>query len=223
MMDRSEASAAPRAAFFDLDHTVLRVDSSASWMRFSRRRGELSWLYPLRALWWGLGYKLALIDLDALADGLVAELRGESVADISARVQIWQRELSAEVHEAARMAIAGHDGGGDLVVLLTGASQLAAEGIARLLGIEHVLCTELEAEDGRFTGRMRQRCFGQYKLEVAERWAVSRGIDLGASVFYTDSYNDLPMLSRVGRPIAVNPDLRLRRHARKRGWPIQRW
>jgi len=60
-------------------------------------------------------------------------------------------------------------------------------------------------------------------VTLAERWATEHGIDLAASYFYSDSYNDLPMLQRVGTAIAVNPDARLRRLARRRGWAVQQW
>jgi phosphoserine phosphatase len=66
-------------------------------------------------------------------------------------------------------------------------------------------------------------CFGAGKVVAAEAWAARHGVDLADTTFYTDSYTDLPMLERVGRPVAVNPDPRLARTARRRGWPILRW
>jgi alcohol-forming fatty acyl-CoA reductase len=65
--------------------------------------------------------------------------------------------------------------------------------------------------------------FGQYKVPLAEAFAVAHDVDLAASTFYSDSYNDLPLLRRVGIPVAVNPDLRLWRHARQHGWRIEQW
>ena len=99
-----------------------------------------------------------------------------------------------------------------------------AEPLAATLGLDAVLCSRLEVEAGRFTGRIVEPlCFGRGKVSWAERWAASLGVDLAASAFYTDSFNDLPMLERVGHPVAVNPDLRLARHARRRGWRISLW
>ena len=85
------------------------------------------------------------------------------------------------------------------------------------------LADGLEVEGGVFTGRPAAFCFGHHKVALAERWADRHGIDLAASYFYSDSYNDLPMLERVGTAIAVNADARLRRHARRRGWATPRW
>lgn len=219
MIDRGR-----RAALFDMDHTILRVDSSMSWMRFLRSRGELERLQSLRALWWAAQYKLAVLDLDTLAERLAAGLRGDSEAEMRAKSSAWHaQDLVHEVVNGARIALAGHRERGDIVALVTGASQFAAGNVAATLGIEHVLCTELDVRDGVFTGKLKQRCFGRHKVAVAERWARDHGVDLAESVFYSDSYNDLPMLSRVGRPTAVNPDVRLRRHAESRGWPIAIW
>src|SRR6185437_3127727 len=109
------------------------------------------------------------------------------------------------------------------VVLATGSTIYAARPVARGVGIDHVLSSELEVVEGAFTGRPSALCFGKHKVTLAEQWAASHRIDLAKSYFYSDSYNDLPMLARVGTAIAVNPDTRLRRHAKKHGWAIQEW
>jgi phosphoserine phosphatase len=75
-----------------------------------------------------------------------------------------------------------------------------------------------------FTGRLlRPLCYGQGKVERASRLAAALGFDLAESTFYSDSYTDLPLLSLVKEPVCVNPDLRLRREAKRRGWRIERW
>ena len=92
------------------------------------------------------------------------------------------------------------------------------------LGIEEVLSTRFEVENGLFTGRLvAPACFGAGKVHWAEALGRRRDLDLGESWFYTDSYTDLPMLERVGNRVIVNPDPRLRRAARQRGWPVENW
>lgn len=212
------------AAFFDMDHTVLRSDTGTSWMRFLRRRGELSRTGMARAVWWSVLYKAAVLDLEALATRLTADLAGESEADMIAKCEVWYRaDVAPMVSPASRHAIEMHRRAGDLVVLATGATQFAAEAVAAGLDIQHTLCSRLEVVNGRFTGRMATMCFGPHKVTVAERFAVEHGIDLARSTFYSDSYNDLPMLARVGTAVAVNPDVRLWRHARQLGWRIEQW
>jgi putative phosphoserine phosphatase/1-acylglycerol-3-phosphate O-acyltransferase len=141
-----------------------------------------------------------------------------------AKSTVWYREhIAPHIAPAARVAVEHHRQAGHTVVLATGSTVYAARPVAAGVGIEHVLSSELEVIGGAFTGKPSALCFGKHKVTLAEQWAASHGIDLSQSYFYSDSYNDLPMLARVGTAIAVNPDARLRRHAKKNGWAIQHW
>jgi HAD superfamily hydrolase (TIGR01490 family) len=218
------ASAARVAAFFDMDNTLLCVETGMSWVRFLRGRGELPAQMVAKAVYWSTLYKLALLDMETVFTRLVEDLRGDSEADMIAKCEIWyRRHVEPEIAPAARVAVEHHRAAGHLVVLATGSTQYAARPVARGVGIEHVLSSELEVQGGTFTGRARALCFGHHKVSLAERWADAHGVDLARSYFYSDSYNDRPMLERVGTAVAVNPDTRLYRLARRRGWPVQRW
>jgi len=213
-----------RAAFFDMDNTLLRVETGMSWVRFLYKRGELPSRMVAKAIYWQALYKLAVLDMDAVFTKLVESLRGDSEAEMIAKCDIWYRDhVAPEVAPAALVAIEHHRRAGDMIVLATGSTQYAARPVARGVGIDHVLSSELEVEHGVFTGRPAAFCFGHHKVALAERWAERHGVDLATSYFYSDSYNDLPMLERVGTAIAVNADARLRRHARRRGWAAPRW
>jgi HAD superfamily hydrolase (TIGR01490 family) len=213
-----------RAAFFDMDNTLLRVETGMSWVRFLYRRGELSPKMVAKALYWQALYKLAVLDMDTVFTRLVEGVRGDSEAEMIAKCDIWYRQhVAPEVAPAALVAIDRHRRAGDLIVLATGSTQYAARPLARDVGIEHVLSSLLEVSAGVFTGRPAAFCFGKHKVALAEQWAERHGVDLRASYFYSDSYTDLPMLERVGTAIAVNADARLRRHARRRGWATPRW
>ena len=212
------------AAFFDLDHTVLRKDTGLSWLRFLRRRGELPAAELGRAIWWSLLYKAAVLDMETIAKKLSAEIAGKDEAEMVAKARLWYAsDLLPMITPAARHAIRTHQDAGDVVALATGASQYAALAVAAGLGIEHTLCSRLEVEGGTFTGRMSTMCFGAYKVGLADAFAAEHGIDLARSTFYSDSYNDLPLLAHVGTAVAVNPDVRLWRHARRQGWRIEHW
>jgi HAD superfamily hydrolase (TIGR01490 family) len=114
-----------------------------------------------------------------------------------------------------------HQGAGDVVALLTGGTRYLNDWLAADLGIEHILASRLEVRDGRFTGKPDGRlCYAKGKVEHAERFAEERGVDLSASWYYADSITDVAMLERVGHPVVVNPDPRLRVEAKRRGWPI---
>lgn len=212
------------AAFFDMDNTLLSVDSGMSWTRFLYRRGELPTAMVAKALYWSTLYKLAVLDMESVFTRLCMDLRGDSEAEMIEKCAIWYRQdVAPHIAPAGRVAIEHHRQAGHAVVLATGSTIYAATPVARGVGIEHVLSTTLEVDGGAFTGRPSALCFGHHKVVLAERWAARHGIELARSYFYSDSFNDLPMLARVGHPIAVNPDARLRRHARRRGWPVQRW
>lgn len=213
-----------RAAFFDMDNTLLSVDSGMSWTRFLYKRGELPPAMVAKALYWSTLYKLAVLDMEGVFTKLCLDLRGDSEAEMIAKCSVWYgQDVAPYVAPAGKVAIEHHRTAGDVVVLATGSTCYAATPVAKGVGIEHVLSTTLEVEGGSFTGRASALCFGHHKVTLAEAWARDHDIDLAQSTFYSDSYNDLPMLERVGRPVAVNPDARLRRHARRRGWPIQQW
>jgi HAD superfamily hydrolase (TIGR01490 family) len=212
------------AAFFDMDDTLLCVETGMSWVRFLYGRGELSWQMVAKAVYWSTLYKLAVLDMETVFTRLVEDLRGDSEAEMIAKCDIWYRQhVEPEIAPAARVAVEHHRRAGHLVVLATGSTQYAARPVARGVGIDHVLSSVLEVEAGAFTGRARALCFGHHKVALAEAWARGHGVDLARSYFYSDSYNDRPMLERVGAAIAVNPDARLLRLARQRGWPVQRW
>jgi HAD superfamily hydrolase (TIGR01490 family) len=211
-------------AFFDMDRTLLRIDTAMSWMRFLRGRGELSRAGLARAAYWSSLYKLAVLDIESLAKRLALQLAGESAGVLGEKARTWYELFVAhQVAPAGRKALESHRQRGDLVVLLTAATQLAAEAVARGTGIEHVMCTRLEIVDGCFTGQLQTLCFGRHKVLLARQFAESRGLTLAQAAFYSDSFNDMPLLSQVGTAIAVNPDVRLRRHARRVGWCVERW
>jgi HAD superfamily hydrolase (TIGR01490 family) len=212
------------AALFDMDHTLLRVDTAMSWTKFLYRRGELPRTMLAKAIYWSTLYKLAVLDMETVFTKLCMDLAGDSEAEMIAKCAIWYREhVEPHVAPAARVAVEHHRQAGHTVVLATGSTVYAARPVAAGVGIEHVLSSELEVVGGAFTGKPSALCFGRHKVALAEQWAATHGIDLSRSYFYSDSYNDLPMLARVGTAIAVNPDARLRRHAKKHGWAIQHW
>ena len=213
-----------RAAFFDMDKTLLRVDTAMSWTQFLYARGEIGKRTLAKAVYWSTLYKLAVLDMETVFTRLVEELRGDSEAEMIAKCAVWYRDhVAPQIAPAARVAVEAHRRAGDLIVLATGSTQYAARPVAEGVGIPHVLSSQLEVTDGTFTGRPAALCFGHHKVSLAERWARDHGIDLAASTFYSDSYNDLPLLERVGTAVAVNPDARLRRHARRRGWRVEHW
>jgi HAD superfamily phosphoserine phosphatase-like hydrolase len=121
----------------------------------------------------------------------------------------------------ARELVARHRG--DLTAIVTATNRFITAPIARELGVEHLIATDIEEVDGRFTGRPRGTpSFREGKIECLGAWLAARGARLAdfESWFYSDSLNDLPLLALVTHPVAVDPDPTLRAHALAHGWPV---
>lgn len=214
-----------KAAFFDMDLTLLRVNSGSRWIKYLRRRGEVGLPMLVRSGFWLFQYRLSLLNMEAVAAKLATDMAGDAESEMRDKVgEFYRTEIRDTISPIAREALEQHREQGDSIVLLTSATPYVAEPLAAELSIPHVLCTRLAVENGRFSGALLPpTCYGEGKVHHAERFAAAHGIDLAKSVFYTDSYSDLPMLLRVGQPVAVNPDRRLVRYARRHGWPILSW
>jgi HAD superfamily hydrolase (TIGR01490 family) len=217
---------ARKAALFDLDRTLLRVDSARLYTRFRRDRGEASLLDALRVALWATQYTLGVIDAPKVARKALEGFRGRAESWLEESCAEWfPRYVLPEVQQAGRRAVKKHREAGDFVAIVTGATRYVAEPVAAELGIDHVICSELELDDeGCFTGRIIEPlCYGMGKIERTARIAEQEGFLLEEASFYSDSITDLPLLEFVKAPIVINPDRRLRRVAQQRGWPIEAW
>jgi HAD superfamily hydrolase (TIGR01490 family) len=214
-----------RAAFFDMDRTIVAGNTASIYIRDMHLRGAIRF-HEIVVLWAiQARYRLALIDMASVMRRVVGTLKDSPEARLAAHCQsLFDTRIEQLISPAAEAAIREHRARGDEIVLLTAQTRYFARPLARRLRIDHVLCTELETCDGRFTGRVRgEVCYGAGKALIAAAWARARSIDLGGSYFYTDSFTDLPMLEAVGHPRVINPDVRLAFHARRRRWPILRF
>jgi HAD superfamily hydrolase (TIGR01490 family) len=120
--------------------------------------------------------------------------------------------------------IEAHREEGHLVALLSSTPSYVAQPLARTLNLDAAGATHFEVKGGQFTGELLgPACFGRGKVHWAERLGNDHGLDVGASWFYTDSYTDMPMLERVKNPVVINPDPRLKKAARDRGWRTEDW
>ena len=168
-------------------------------------------------------YQLGFGNVDDTVKQAIMALKGESEADIWARTEcFWREEIAHRVRPGAHAVIAAHRAAGEPLVLLTGSSTYMSEFVIEALNFDGALCTRFEVQDGVFTGK-GELCYGEAKLVAAEAYLADKDAELEDCAFYTDSYTDLPVMCRVGRPVAVAPDPRLMRHARRAGWEIADW
>lgn len=216
----------PRAALFDMDRTLIRRDTASLYVKYQRDLGEVGRGYSLRVGWWLLKYTFGVIDAEKVAERALESYRGKEEAWMVERCRGWFRDyVLPHVTPAGREAVARHRAAGDVVVIVTGATRYAAEPLARELGIDHVVCTELEVDSaGCFTGRLEPpMCYGTGKITRTEVLAARHDFALSEACFYSDSITDRPLLEQVAEPVVVNPDARLRRLAKQRGWRVERW
>lgn len=214
-----------QAALFDMDRTLIRKDSASLYVKYQRSKGHAKKRDVVRVGWWLLQYTLGVIDAERVAEQAMESFRGKTERWLrSSCEEMYEQFVRPHVSEAGRAAVKLHQDKGHVVAIVTSATDYAARPLARELGIDHIVCTRLEVEDGRFTGKVIQpMCYGPGKIEHARRVGEELGYDLTQATFYSDSITDLPLLEHVREPIVVNPDTRLRRIAKKRGWPVRSW
>ncbi|MCX6018993.1 MAG: HAD-IB family hydrolase [Chloroflexi bacterium] len=211
-------------AFFDMDKTLLSRSSTTEYIKYLWRHQMLSVRELIAAVSVSIGYALKLLDFPRVVALLSRDFRDGDVNETRALAERWVREeLLRYIAPRAVARVRAHQEAGDEVWLLSAATQFVVMPIARHLGIQ-CRFTELEISGNRITGNIVDAaCYGAGKVVWAERIARERGVALSDCVFYTDSISDQPLLDCVGHPVAVNPDKRLERYARSRGWVVEKF
>ncbi|MEO8904858.1 MAG: HAD family hydrolase [Polyangiaceae bacterium] len=215
-----------RAAFFDLDRTLVRVDTPRLFTKYRRANGQATWRDSLQVAWWVLQYTAGVIDAPRVARKALEDFAGKEESWLIKTCDEWfPQYVLPEIQARGRELVKCHRDAGDLVAIVTAATSYVANPVARELGIDHVVCSELEVNaDGRFTGKpIEPLCYGEGKIIRAGNFLEKYGIGFDKVTFFSDSITDLPLLSKVAVPVAVNPDRRLLRAARERGWQVQSW
>jgi HAD superfamily hydrolase (TIGR01490 family) len=212
-------------AFFDFDGTLIDGYSFAAFYEHRLRRGEVNAMEVLQLLSVAAQGELTEESFTQLAQQAGKAWAGRSEDDMAELGQrLLVKRLGGSLYPAAWEIVQAHHRQGHTVVLTSAATRFQVEPMARELGVEHILCTELEAEDGMLTGRLRGRPpWGSGKVDAVAKFAVQRGLDLGASHGYANGDEDIPFLELVGHPYAVNPHRRLAAAAAERGWPVLRF
>ncbi len=215
----------PGLAIFDLDHTLLDGDSNDLWAGFLAERGALD-----KTAYDSANARYTREYLDGSLD-IFEYLRFtlEPLIDVPGEVRDgWLRDFIAgiirpRISHAARELLAEHRAAGDYLLVMTASNHLVTTPIGAELGVDELLGSRARLADGRATGEIDGTpCFRDGKVQRLRDWLAASGRALAGSHFYSDSANDIPLLELVERPVAVNPDRRLRAHAAERGWPTLR-
>jgi len=223
VIPESDRHHAPSLALFDLDNTLLGGDSDYLWGQFLVERGLVDRdRYEAANRRFYEDYRHGRLDIRAF---LRFALRPLSEHD-PAQLETWRHEFLAEKIEpillpAAQRLVACHRRRGDRLVVITATNAFVTGPIAARFGIDDLIATEPEFEEGRYTGDfVGIPCFQDGKVARLRQWLQRHDYDLRQATFYSDSHNDLPLLEQVGHPVAVDPDPTLADEASRRGWPV---
>lgn len=213
-------------ALFDLDHTLLPLDSDYEWGRFLGRIGAVDpEAYQRENERFYREYVAGTMDIGEFLAFCLAPLAANTQEQLDAwHAQYMQEVILPAIRPAATELVAGHLAQGHLCAIVTATNEFVTEPIARAFGIEHLIATRIERRNGRITGRPHGLpTFREGKVKRTDDWLASLGKSWSSferSWFYSDSANDLPLLSRVTDPVPTNPDAKLSVIARERGWQI---
>ena len=213
------------AAFFDLDRTLIQGFSAMSFLRDGARHGRYGVADLIELGMAAASFELGTIDFSSFLTGSARTMRGmseEEFEEVARRV--FEESLGSRIHPEARAIVEAHRRRAHTVAVVSSATRYQVDPIAAELGIEHVLASQLEVEDGVLTGEIvSPSCYGEGKAIAARALAAKLSLDLEHSYFYTDSDEDLPLLELVGRPRPTNPNGKLAKIAARRGWPAMRF
>ncbi|MFG6139418.1 HAD family hydrolase [Halomonas sp. B23F22_10] len=215
----------PSLALFDLDDTLLDGDITGLWNEWLIERGWIVDAASHRATWDAhmADYVAGTLDFEAHLAFLLAPLAGRPVGEVTREVDAClEARVLPRLFPGGRARLEWHRRQGHRTLIISASTAQLVAPLARRLGCDAALATELEVVDGRYTGRAQgTRTFRDGKLRALGEWL--EGAAVRESWGYSDSRNDLPLLEAVDRPHAIHPDATLAAVARQRGWPMPCW
>jgi HAD superfamily hydrolase (TIGR01490 family) len=216
----------PRIALFDLDHTLLPIDSDYSWGEFTQ---QIGWTDPVefkrRNDEFYAHYVAGTLDVHDYVRFAVEALRQRGAAGYEQAHERFMRDwITPAIRPQALELVRSHQRQGDRVAIVTATNELVTRPIAAAFGVPELVAVELERDaSGWITGEIAGvPSMREGKVVRVSQWLAASGLDWPDvdTTFYSDSLNDLPLLERVDHPVATNPDARLRPIALERGWRI---
>jgi HAD superfamily hydrolase (TIGR01490 family) len=215
------------AAFFDLDNTVMQGAAIFHFGRGLYKRKFFQSRDLARFAWQQAYFRIAGSEdpehMQEVRESALTIIKGHRVEELmSIGEEIYDEYMADKIWPGTRALAQAHLDAGQRVWLVTAAPVETATIIARRLGLTGALGTVAEHLDGVYTGRLvGEPLHGPSKAEAVKALAAAEGLELSRCAAYSDSSNDIPMLSLVGHPYAINPDSRLRKHAREKGWRLR--
>jgi putative phosphoserine phosphatase/1-acylglycerol-3-phosphate O-acyltransferase len=209
-------------AAFDLDKTILSVNSSRIVVQKSREMGFMNSREFRQAIYYSVVYKFDLKDANEIVLSMMQWLKGLKEEEVNklAREQVVPYLLQV-IRPEIRDEIAMHRKNNGMVVLLSSALPYLCQPVSDHLQMDDVVCSLLDVSQGHFTGKARRKLvFGMEKAVRMKEYCESRGYPLETAWYYGDAYTDRFVMQSVGNPVAVKPEIKLWWMAKRRGWKI---
>ena len=210
-------------AIFDLDNTLISDDSDHLWGEFLVEQKLVNADdYAHMNTQFYEDYCQGKLNIDQYLKFALSFLAEHKVEQLNKwRAQFVDEKIKPLLLPAASQLIEKHRSQGDTLIVITATNRFVTEPIVQLYDIPHMLATEPEMVNGRYTGDyVAEPCYQHGKVTRLNRWLADNNMSLEGSYFYSDSHNDIPLLERVSHPYAVDPDDKLRQHAKQHNWSI---
>lgn len=225
-MENTSSQSSPGAekyiAFFDLDRTLVSVNSGKILIETAYSKGLITRGKLIKAFWLSFLYKFGLWDTVKIIDSMASWLKGiEESAMNELTKDIFEKEIKNNIRPELINEIKMHKREGGSVVILSSAIAAICYPVAKFLEMDDVICSGLETEEGVFTGHPSGRfCFGEEKVNRLNSYCAEKKINPAVTWYYGDSIADFPVLKSTGNAVCVYPDKKLLREAIKRNWKI---
>jgi HAD superfamily hydrolase (TIGR01490 family) len=210
-------------AIFDLDNTLLGGDSDYLWGKYLVSEGLVDGdFYERENQRFYDEYRKGTLNIYEFLDFSLRPLAENPPDKLAAlRDRFVADRIAPIILPAARALVDKHRQQGHMLLIITATNHFITEPIAAIFKVDHLLATDPEISDGRYTGRVAGiPTFREGKVTRLRQWLSQNSVNLADSWFYSDSHNDLPLLEMVSHPVAVDPDETLQQHAEMKGWPI---
>lgn len=212
-------------AFFDLDRTVIHVNSGEVLIKHAYKNGLMSTRDILRGLYYIVAYKFQLKKTDDIIASMARWLRGLSEVKIVEMCNhIFNKQLVPSIHKEVVEEIRKHREQGGKVVILSAAMQQISNLFLDYLKFDDCICTTLEVVDGVFTGEpVGDFCFDNEKLHRMQEYCQQNDYNISDCFYYADAFSDFAALNGVGHAVCVNPEPLLLEKAKQMNWDIRFW
>lgn len=207
-------------AFYDLDHTIMKVNSATALINAARLRGIINGKHYRHAIWLSLLYKLGVSHSSETIYEMLSWLKGINEVKIRELcVKIFHKRQVRKIRKQIIVSMQKHRNEDAALILLSSATEPICEPVSHYLELDDIICSRLEVRDGLFTGKtIGPLVFGEEKRKRLLRYCRENGYDPGTAYYYGDSWSDRFVMEAAGHPVAVNPDKKLRKIARKKQW-----